>query len=319
MTNRALRLLFVLLLAGVTVVAQQQERGRAPVYRIEVDLVLMNVAVTDRGGHYIHRLRPSDFRIFEDGIPQKLSAFSEGGAKPEALAAAAQELPKLVAGSSVFILFDTSNMAYRGFVHAQDAISQFIHGVDPQDSIALYGFSRNLSRACPLTTDRRKTLVALRQLVAGDDTSLYNALLLTLEDAAKVPGRKVVVVFSNGPDTSSMLSPEAVRELAESEGVPIYIISTQDLEKDKVTALVFRRLSTRTGGRSYQARNWRNQTQAFRSVRDDLDNMYLLSYYPAANPNLGWRRITVELTVENANKYRVRTRTGYRPKVRSEP
>ncbi len=306
----------MVLLAVVSAFAQQRERE--PVYRIEVDLVLLNVAVTDRGGHYVKGLRPNDFRIFEDGIPQKLAVFSEGGGKLEPLPEAGRELPKLLAGSSVFVLFDTSNFIYRGFVHAQDAISEFIRSIDPQDSVAVYSFSRNLLRACPLTTDRRKALIGLRQLVAGDDTAMYNALLLTVQDAAKAPGRKVIVAFSNGPDNGSMVSPEAVRELAENEGIPIYIVSTQDLERDQISSVAFHRLSARTGGRNYNARSWQNQAQAFRAIREDLDNMYLLSYYPAPNPNAGWRRITVELTGENADKYRIRTRSGYRPRVRIE-
>ena len=68
--------------------------------------------------------------------------------------------------------------------------------------------------------------------MAGDDTALYNALLLTLRDAAKVPGRKVVIVFSNGPDNASMVAPDDVRAVAEDEGIPIYVISTSEVNKD---------------------------------------------------------------------------------------
>jgi hypothetical protein len=68
-------------------------------------------------------------------------------------------------------------------------------------------------------------LRALRSTVAGDDAALYNALLMTVKDAAQLGGRKVVVVFSNGPDNASVVSPEDVRELAQSEGVTIYMIS----------------------------------------------------------------------------------------------
>ena len=304
--------------------APAQERQRDPVFRVDVDLVLLTVAVTDRGGSYIRGLRPGDFRIFEDGIPQKLAMFGEGGARPEKLSeleerdrAGRRSLPEVMPGSNIFILFDSSNFMYKGFVYAQDAISDFIRGLDSQDSVALYSFSRNLLRACPLTLDRRRALMGLRQVVAGDDTSLYNSLLLTLQDAARAPGRKVVVVFSNGPDNGSMVSPEAVRELAENEGIPIYLISTQDLSKDDISATVFQRLATRTGGKTYFARTWQKQTQAFNSIREDLAHLYLLSYYPAPNANGGWRSITVELAGENNKRFRIRTRTGYRPKVRS--
>jgi hypothetical protein len=115
-----------------------------------------------------------------------------------------------------------------------------------------------------------------------------------------------------------MVSPEAVREMAESDGIPIYMISTQDATKDEISATVFRRITERTGGKAYFARNWRAQNDAFASIRDDLAHLYLLSYYPASNSNLGWRKITVELTGDNAKRYRLRTRTGYRPRLRSD-
>ena len=75
----------------------------------------------------------------------------------------------------------------------------FVRGLDKADSVAVYTFSRNLSRAAELTQRAREAISGLRNAVAGDDTALYNGLLLTLRDAAKVPGRKVVIVFSNGP------------------------------------------------------------------------------------------------------------------------
>ncbi len=83
-----------------------------------------------------------------------------------------------------------------------------------------------------LTHDRSNAILGLRKAVAGDDTALYNALLLTLRDAAKVPGRKVVIVFSNGPDNASMVAPDDVRAVAEDEGIPIYVISTNEVNKD---------------------------------------------------------------------------------------
>jgi Ca-activated chloride channel family protein len=151
--------------------------------------------------------------------------------------------------------------------------------------------------------------------VVGDDTALYNALLLTLRDAARVPGRKVVIVFSNGPDNASMLAPDDVRAVAEDEGIPIYVISTSEVNKDPISGNVFRRITQRTGGRAYFAKTWQKQTEAFQSIRQELGHAYIVSYYPQPNPNEGWRSINVELTGDAAKKYRVLTRSGYRPKL----
>ena len=98
--------------------------------------------------------------------------------------------PDAFIGTNVFVLFDTSNFMYRGFVYAEDAIADFVRGLDRADSVAVYTFSRNLSRAASLTREHSDAISGLRKSVAGDDTALYNCLLLTLRDAAKVAGRK---------------------------------------------------------------------------------------------------------------------------------
>ena len=97
------------------------------------------------------------------------------------------------------------------------------------------------------------------QTVAGDDTALYNALLLTLRDAAKVPGRKVVIVFSNGPDNASMVAPDDMRAVAEDKGIPIYVISTNEVNKDPISSGVFRRIANRTFGKAYWAKTGRSR------------------------------------------------------------
>ncbi len=301
-------------------------------FRVEVDLVVLNVAVTDRRGNYIRGLKPDDFRVLEDGVSQDLAAFGEGSAAPtkvsdiqvtggpEATKAGIGEsldLPvgESFAGANVFILFDTSNFMYRSFVYAEDAIADFIRGLDEADSVALYGFSRNLTRHASLTDDRLEAIKGLRRSVAGDATALYNALLLTLRDAAKVAGRKVVIVFSNGPDTASTVGPDDVGAIAEDEGIPIYVISTKDLNKDPISSNAFRRITARTGGRAYFAKTWQRQSEAFVNIREELGSSYTMAYYPQPNPNRSWRNIEVELLGEDLRKYRVRTRNGYRPKI----
>src|ERR1700732_1298270 len=119
---------------------------------VEVDMVQLNVAVMDSKGNYVTGLRPSDFVVTEDGIPQKVATFGEGneptrrvtsdepdGSKPGELrvrhgstgasdesSELGSELGSMMAGADVFILFDTSNYMYRGFVFAHDAIAEFV-------------------------------------------------------------------------------------------------------------------------------------------------------------------------------------------------
>ena len=223
------------------------------------------------------------------------------------------ERPDAFVGTNVFVLFDTSNFMYRGFVYAEDAIADFVRGLDRADSVAVYTFSRNMSRAAPLTRDHSNAIAGLRKSVAGDDTALYNALLLALRDAAKVPGRKVIIVFSNGPDNASMVAPDDVRAVAEDEGIPLYVISTAEVNKDPISSNVFKRISQRTGGKAYFAKTWQKQVEAFEDIREDLGNSYTVTYYPKANPNEGFRKITIDPTNDPGKKWRIRSRPGYRP------
>ena len=310
--------------------------------RVNVVLVQLNVAVTDSRGNYISGLRPENFAITEDKIPEKIATFEEGGEPiqrliqgpgpggpvqtvsspappPTPSQPSAQESSDSapspaarLAGANVYILFDTSNYMYRGFVYAQDAIADFVRSLEGVNKVAFYSYSRDLSRATPLTADRTKVLLGVRNTVAGDNAALYNCLLMTVKDAAPLKGKKAIVVFSNGPDDASSVPPEDVTELAQSTGTIIYMISTQQAINDPISEAVFERVSKATGGKAYFARNWRDEKKAFASIREDLAHLYALSYYPAANPNHGWRTINVKLVGKDVQRYRVRTRDGYR-------
>ena len=101
---------------------------------------------------------------------------------------------------------------------------------------------------------------------------------------ARYTGRKVIVVFSNGPDNDSLVPPEDVGELAQSEGVPIYMISTRAAKLEPVSTAVFGRMAEATGGEAYFAKSWKDEQQAFASIRDDLAHLYALNYYPQPIP-----------------------------------
>lgn len=319
----AFGLLFFLCCGSVSSIEGQDEDSSVHVI---VNMVQLNVAVTDKKGDYVTGLRPEDFGITEDGINEKLATFAEGDMPARDLqlyqsktgnvvdhgSDSAPTLQSLVAGANVFVLFDSSNYMYRDFVFAEDAITEFIRSLETADKIAFYSYSRDLLRSAPLTSDRTLILRGVRSTVAGDSAALYNALLLTVKDAARCTGRKIVVVFSNGPDNSSVVPPEDVAEMAQSAGVSVYMISTQEAKLEPISTAVFDRMTADTGGMAYFAKTWRDERRAFASIRDDLAHLYSLSYYPRPNPNMGWRAISVKLTGQNARKYKIRSRNGYR-------
>src|ERR1035437_7478770 len=171
--------------AAGTALLKAQDTQR-PVFRVKVDMVVLSFTVTDSHNRYINGLKNTDFKIYEDGILQKMATFAEGTKPPMQVLADGSTRP-LVAGepaeapgnpgidlhsdafvgTNVFVLFDTSNFMYRGFVYAEDAIADFVRGLDRADSVAVYTFSRNLSRAAPLTHDHFNAIAGLRKSVAG--------------------------------------------------------------------------------------------------------------------------------------------------------
>lgn len=320
------------MVSGLWPYAQDQDQDQTT-FHVKVELVVVSFAVTDSKGKYVNGLKPKDFKVYEDDIPQKVATFAEGTRAPVQVLDNGETRPlrfgntangtpgrgavdlrsDAMTGTNVFVLFDTSNYMYRGFVYASDAIADFIRGLDRADSIAVYTYSRNLNRAVTLNRDRTTAIAGLRKAVAGDDSALYNCLLLTLRDAARVPGRKVVIVFSNGPDNASMVAPDDVRAVAEDEGIPIYVISTSEVTNDPISSSIFKRITMTTGGKSYFAKTWQKQVEAFESIREDLGNSYTVTYYPQPNSNEGFRRIRIELTSDAMRKYKIRARPGYRP------
>ena len=307
--------------------------------RVNVNLVQLNVAVTDNKGNYVSGLGPENFSISEDKIAEHLATFEEGNeptrqvvqgkfvtapvsapasqptTQVQTTPVAAEEkegMSSQISGANVFVLFDTSNYMYRGFVFAQDAITEFVRSLQSANKVALYSYSRDLSRNSVLTADRTQVLRGVRSTVAGDDAALYNCLLMTVEDASRYTGRKVIVVFSNGPDNASLVPPEDVAELAQSTGTIIYMISTREAQLEPISTAVFERMSKATGGKAYFARSWGDEKKAFAYIQEDLAHLYALSYYPQPNPSNGWRNITVKLVGKDMQKYHVRTRAGYR-------
>jgi Ca-activated chloride channel homolog len=271
-------------------------------FQVNVDMVQLRTTVTDGAGRHVRDLTAQDFHVFENGVEQKI----QNVVTP----AHSETTP-----TAVYLLFDTSDRMYSDFVFAEDAVAGFIRRLDGSDFVAVSSFSRNVRRLATVSRDRLTVLSGLRRATLGDDTSLYDGLLLTLRDAATFRGSKAVVVFSNGPDTSSMLTPDNVRQVAEDEGIPIYLLSTRSYSPS--ANAMFCELTETTGGKTYFANTWAGQKLAFESIGEDLNASYVISYYPESR-DTAYRKVDVRVAGDAGHSYRVRARAGYRP-VRITP
>jgi Ca-activated chloride channel homolog len=275
------------------------------VFRVDVGMVVVSFTVKDAQGNYVSGLRPEQICVREDNTVQRIESFLESKGETESMHS--PDSPRIA--GSVFVLFDTSNSMYEGFARSEDEIAKFIRNLDARQAVAVYSFSHNLTRLARLTTDHEQAIRGLRHALAGDSTAVLNATLLTLRDAALVPGRKAVVVFSNGPDDTSIVTPSDVARVAEEEGIAIYIVATK--AHDEVCQSAFHLLSDSSGGRLFLADAASAQLAAFLAIGEDLKHTYTVTYYPEQNQNDGWRHIEVQVVGDAGRQYHVTARTGY--------
>jgi Ca-activated chloride channel family protein len=276
----------------------------SPAISVNVKLVSVFASVADASGAPYGSLQKEDFRIFEDGVEQKLSIFERES-----------ELPL-----SIVMALDTSMSTRKDLPLEVASARNFAHAMlRPVDAISLYQFSTYVSQALPFTNDERRLDEALKHLRTGAATSLYDAIFLSAQALERRQGRKVLVLITDGGDTASKTDyPEALRAAQIAE-TPIYSIIMVPIEADAGRdtggehALI--QLSHDTGGKFYYATSLAQLDTAFRQISEELRTQYLLAYYPASRVGAEFRRIRVELTAQAQQRagrqLEVRHRAGY--------
>ena len=187
---------------------------RAP-FRSGVDVIGMNVTVTDASRHYVTDLDRQDFQIFEDGRPQEVTFFRKGS------------LPLALA-----LLIDTSASMEQNLDVAQEAAVGFVRALAPADVASVIDFDSRVQVRQDFTADRNALEHAIRQTSAGGSTALYNAVYIALKELNKTirdeplaeSRRRAIVILSDGEDTSSLVGFDEVLDLAARSDTAIYAI-----------------------------------------------------------------------------------------------
>ena len=270
--------------------------------KVDVNLVNVFVTVTDTHGAPVGSLKQEDFRLSEDGKPQKIAVFDKQSSLPV----------------SIVLAIDTSLSTRRDLPLELASARRFVHAIlRPQDALALFQFSEIVDQLLPFTTDLKGIDHAIQKIHLGSATALYDALYLGSQVLERRQGRKVMVVITDGGDTASKVDyQDAVRSAQEAEAivysiiiVPVEASAGRDIGGEH--ALV--QISEDTGGKYYYASSLPQLDDAFRQISDELRTQYLLAYYPSQRvSDSDFRRIEVHLDgVPNADTYQLRHRTGY--------
>ena len=278
-----------------------QDAPQSPSFRTGVDVVSLNVTVTDDTAGFVTDLRQEDLLVYEDGVLQEITYFSR------------RHLPIALA-----LLIDTSASMDERMETAQEAAIGFSRRLRPEDLAELIDFDSRVDILQPFTNSVDELEEAIRQTSAGGSTSLYNALYISLKELKKAPlrvedvRREAIVVLSDGEDTSSLVTFEEVLDLAKRSETAIYSIgiSTDDGGTGfREADFVLRQLAQETGGRAFFPDDADNLAGIYEQISDELSSQYSVGYV-SANPlrDGQWRRIVVRV---NREKIAARTKRGY--------
>ena len=296
---RGLTCFLAALLAGLIcpgLIQSQQD----DVVRVNTDLVVLNITVTDKAGEYVPGLRLSDFTIFEDGkevSPQLVSSFS------------VHESP-----FAAVVLLDTSGSMESRLSLARSAAIRFLDRLREEDVAAVYKFDSKVEQVQEFSTGRDLAPMAYGVRAKGM-TTLNDAIV----DAAKALSarpekRKAIVILSDGLDTYSQASPEKAVESALAIGASIYAVDMSASEgsafRNQQSVAVLKSFAEKSGGRFVATPGGPALRDAFASIADELGHQYTIAYRPLNQARDGkWRKLDVKTARSDLV---VRTRKAYR-------
>jgi Ca-activated chloride channel family protein len=283
--------------------AQPTAPPQRPSFRAGVELVSLNVTVTDPSGHFLTDLDQGDFQVFEDGAQQQVTFFNRSNLS-----------------IALSILLDTSASMESKLETAQEAAIGFVRRLRPQDLAQVVDFDSRVQVIQGFTNAVPDLEGAIRRTNPGGSTSLHNAIYIALKELKRtqVRGtddirRQAIVVLSDGEDTSSLVSFDEVLDLAKRSETAIYAIGLRSRDERSRgfsdAEFVLRQLTQQTGGRVFFTRQIAELASVYGQIADELSSQYTLGY-SSRNPKRdgAWRRIVVRVSAPNAS---ARAKQGY--------
>ena len=274
--------------AGATaLVAVATGLAQQPTFSSRLDVVRVDALVTDNGRPVLG-LAPGDFVVLDNGTPQAVDL------------ATFETLPV-----NVILAFDHSNsVTGERLTQLRAAAGAVLAALAPRDQAALVTFSHRVQLRQPLTHDGRQVVAALADTQPAGETSLLDGVYAGLLTGVNDGARNLVLVFSDGVDTSSWLRPEQVIDTAKRSDAVVYALSP----KGAGSAPFLRELANQTGGSAIEVESLRELSARFVTILEEFRHRYLLSYSPKGVTAPGWHRLEVRLKNRRAT---IKARPGY--------
>jgi VWFA-related protein len=283
--------------------AQPQGGSQRPAFRSTVDVVSLNVTVVDGGNRYITDLEQEQFSVFEDGVKQDIIFFTR---RPQPIA--------------LSLLLDSSASMEDKLAVLQTAAVNFVRRLRPNDLAQVIDFDSRVSIRQTFTSSHQELESAIGQAVSGGSTSLHNAIYISLKELGKIRAqneedvrRQALIVFSDGEDTSSLVSFEEVLDLAKRSETSIYTIALRGTDNNtrgfREAEFIMRQLAQETGGRSFFPAKIEDLNGVYSQISDELASQYTIGYISKNGRSDGaFRRVVVQVARPSVTP---RTKRGY--------
>jgi Ca-activated chloride channel family protein len=280
-----------------------QSQNDDSTFRVNVRLVNVFTTVTDSHGAPVATLTKDDFRLFEDGVPQTIKVFEKESALP----------------LSIALAIDTSPSTLRDFKLEVSSARKFVHSIlRQQDQLSVYEVTENVDQLTKYTSDVKAIERGIDNLRTGPGTSIYDAIYLCSDSLLNHEGRKVLLLITDGGDTTSKADyNSALRRAQQSEAI-VYSIIVVPVEADAGRNLggehALIQISKDTGGKYYYAEGAEQLDEAFRKISDELRTQYLIGFYPnrrVAESSFRHLQVVLDRKDPDGRPYQVRHRAGY--------
>jgi Ca-activated chloride channel family protein len=269
--------------------------------RLQVNLMELYVVVTDRRGHPVRGMTQEQFRILESGQQQEIATFNDAG-----------DLPLTVG-----LAIDSSASMFVKLPEVQFAAAEFVRNLTTRrDRVFVVGFGSQPRMARTTTSDLPEVVDSLSRLKPDGKTAIWQAIVYSLVQLQGVPGKKALIVYSDGADEDPDFSYRTCLQFARRVGVPIYIIlSNNEIVRTEGKGLSVRgfldrleNLAESVGGRVFLARVGDDMDAVYQTIEEELRSQYLVGYYSRDMGGKEWRKVEVAVAKSGL---KARTIAGY--------
>lgn len=282
---------------GERLVASTRTKKLDHAETVRVDVVQLTAVVHD-GRRFVSGLGPAAFRLTEDGVPQRISHFSAEGSPLE-----------------LVVAVDVSGSMSESMPQLKNAVRRFLSALGPKDQVTLAAFNDSMFTLARRESTAVQRLRAVDRLSPWGGTALYDVIVRSVQLLSKQPGRRVLVVFTDGDDRSSHATIATVEEAVRANDATLFMVALGRGVRDGHLRSGIERLVALSGGRVLFVERSDQLDEPFAAILEELSNQYLIGYESTNTRRDGhWR--TIQLSVDGGAGYTVRTRQGYRAFVK---